>query len=455
MSISLPWWWLILSPLAFFPPIYILRRLRIGAWLSIGVTISLASLALMVPRGELIRLFGWPIVYDDISAYTLVLLFGSTACLCTLSLLIPQGWTFYPFSHLILALLTLALLIRHIGLIAMLVNIAALLSVFIIQGGRLGSVRAAFRFVVMMTLAVPIFLLAAWYLDQQRLFIRNQDYINQTTFLVGFGFALWLGLTPFHGWISAIAAEAKPGITAFICITFPSVVVITLFHLLATSSWLTDHALSLRIVLLAGVVTAGLGGFFASVQPTFGSLTGYATIFDLGLMIVALGLGTSSAFIIIIFSLITRGLGLLLIAISRALLQTQTGGDSFVEVRGLGKQFPLATLGLTIGGLTLVGVPFTAGFVSRWTLLQALVMFNPTWSIIILLASLGVAFGYLRGLHALMDTGSTATQTKGYPQSLAPFIVCLAILCCGLGLFPQPLLRLAQYLVVSLDIPIL
>lgn len=461
MSISLSLWWLVLTPLAFFPPIYVLRRFRVGAWLSIGISLGLVSLALLLPRGELHHLLGRPFILDDISAYILALLFGSTAFLFILSLTIPQGWTFYPLSLVILTLFSTTLMTRHLGLIAMFINLAALLSVFVIQGGRLGSVRAALRFMTMMTLAVPIFLLAAWYLDRYHLYVNDVNFLKQITFLVSLGFALWLGVFPLHGWVSLIATEAKPGITAFILITFPTVAIGCLLHLLAAFPWLIDSTLTLNIVLKVGLVTAAVGGILASVQQAFGPLTGYACLFDLGLSLVAIGLGTHEGFVIILFSLTIRALALLLIALSQGVLQSYRGGDSFSEVRGLVSQAPMATLGIAVGGLTLTGLPFTAGFVSRWTLLQALVTFSPSWSVTVLLASLGVAIGYLRGLYALVETGLVGPEQAlkrppdAQTQTLDPLMIGFMILCCGLGLFPQSLLNLVQTLVASLNLPIL
>ncbi len=41
------------------------------------------------------------------------------------------------------------------------------------------------------------------------------------------------------------------------------------------------------------------------------------------------------------------------------------------DIRGLGRRMPLTSFGIVIGGLSLIGVPGTAGFISKWLLIQA------------------------------------------------------------------------------------
>lgn len=449
-------WWLVLAPLAMFPPVYALRRFRLGGWLAIVFSLLLAYVALITPRGNVTWALGRPIVYDDTTAYVIALLFAATACLFALSLSVPQGWTFYPFSLIILALFTAAMVSRHLGIIALLVEVAALLSVLIIQGGRLGAVRAALRFVVLMTLAMPFFLLAAWRIDQYWANANNAVFLSQVTLLVASGFVLWLGIVPLHGWLSGIASEAEPGIAAFILMTFPTIALVNLLHLLSIAPWLTNMPLTLDIVLAVGLFSAVIGGLFASVQRAFGPLMGYATIFDVGASLIALGLGNEQGLNIILLSIFARTFALLLIAVSSAAIQAHASDDSFAQARGLAANLPLATVGLGVGALTLVGIPFTVGFVPRWLLWQSLAGFEATLSLGLSLAGLGVAIGYIRGLRALVEPQDTTRPAplEERVRGTEPLIVGLMILCCGLGIFPQSLLALVEQLTQSLKVPI-
>ena len=52
-------------------------------------------------------------------------------------------------------------------------------------------------------------------------------------------------------------------------------------------------------------------------------------------------------------------------------LVMRRGGSFFDDIQGAGKTMPLTSAAMVIGGLSLIGVPGTAGFVSKWVLVQA------------------------------------------------------------------------------------
>ena len=73
----------------------------------------------------------------------------------------------------------------------------------------------------------------------------------------------------------------------------------------------------------------------------------------------------------------------------------RAGGVSLDALRGLGRRMPLTMSAFVVGGLSLIGVPFTVGFVSKWTLVVA-ALEEGAWpvAVVVLLSSL-VALGYV------------------------------------------------------------
>ena len=51
----------------------------------------------------------------------------------------------------------------------------------------------------------------------------------------------------------------------------------------------------------------------------------------------------------------------------------RVGNVELNNLRGLGRQMPLTMAAIVIGGLSLIGVPLTVGFISKWYLLMALI----------------------------------------------------------------------------------
>lgn len=438
-------WWLVAIPILFLLPVYLLRRRRFGGLLAVAICLGLAALAWSLPEGQFIPFLGQISRFNAISAYIILLLSLATASLFFVSVNVSQGWSFYPFGLLILACIFTAITSQHLGLAALVVEIAVLLSVFIIQGGRVGSTRAALRFLVMMTLAVPLFLLAAWQFDRGSVSLGNT-----VALLAGAGFSLWLGIAPLHGWVSSIASEAKPGIAAFIMIVFPSLAIVTLIQLLSRAPWLLEIPSLTDVMVAAGLFTAIVGGLFASTQRAFGPLMGYAALFDTGLSVTALGLGAAHGYSVLMISLLVRILALVLIAAATSAIESKTGGNQFQQMRGIAAQLPIPTIGLMVGGLTLAGAPFTIGFVARWLLLQSAVNINAQWPLLILLGGIGVAVGYIRGLQAMVKPISEMETLAVQIWPLNAIIGSLVLISLGLSLFPNFFLDMASALVQSL-----
>jgi formate hydrogenlyase subunit 3/multisubunit Na+/H+ antiporter MnhD subunit len=476
--------WLIVLPLAAAPLVYLFRRTGLGALVAALVTLFLAWLALRLPAGVVLNVLGRTIELNQSSQLTLSLLFVASALLFLISsasgpfiagirnkaidagVLTGAGRTFYPLSLGVLGVLAAAILSRHLGITAILVQVAAILGVFVIQGSRLASIRAAQRFLVLISLALPIFLLIAWRIDLYQFAAETQTprSLQQTALLVGIGFALWLAVVPFHSWVTATTAEASPASAAFILLAFPVVALLALIQLLADAPWLVNVAPLGWAILVAGGLTAGVGGLMTGVQRGFSGLMGYAALYDLGCTLVVLGLGGPAAVLVIFVGLAVRALALTLLAASVSAFRLQVPGDGFAQMSGLAARLPVATAGVLIGGLTLAGAPLTVGFALRWQLLQGLAHFEARWALALGLAGLGVTIGYLRGLRALLAVSESreAGRLRRQPGGLVgqePFLLLVIITLLGLacllwGLFPDRLIEPVRAFTTELQLPL-
>ena len=65
------------------------------------------------------------------------------------------------------------------------------------------------------------------------------------------------------------------------------------------------------------------------------------------------------------------------------------------DMAGLARKMPWTTLAFAVGGLSLIGVPGTAGFISKWYLVQAALMKGQIWLALLILMSSLLAVGYV------------------------------------------------------------
>lgn len=473
--------WLVVLPIGTVPVVYLLRRVKLGSIVATLVALLLAWLAIRLPTGTVLNLLGRSIELDRLSQAILALLFMATALLFLVPMLCPpyagaglhsgvkgrEEKIFYPVGLATLALFVAASLSRHLGITAIFIEVAVILTVFIIQGERLDSTRASLRFLTLMSLATPLFLLAAWRIDVFQLSGGQQlaSNIQQTVFFVTFGFALWLAVVPFHSWLTSVAAESAPATAAFVLISFPAVAFSTLLHLLADLPWLVESSQLVEAIILAGVLTALVGGGLAGMQRGFSQLMGYAALHNLGCVLTILGIGGQAAVITILVSLSVRALALILVAIGGSAIRMRVAGDGFAQVNGIARQMPVAITGLMLGGLTLAGAPLLAGFPTRWQLLRSLAEVDGTLPLFLVVGGLGVTLGYLRGLRAALSSDAPPPNNKieplvgsaltFYEPPLVLFTIgLLGMICIALGLFPSLLIEPLQQLTLGFPPPI-
>jgi formate hydrogenlyase subunit 3/multisubunit Na+/H+ antiporter MnhD subunit len=459
----------VVLPLAAGPLLYLLRRWRAMTLLAAAIAFSCAVLSLQVSPERSVTLLGRGLALDPILQAVLALLFASAGFSFLAAWRVPQGRSFPSLGLLVLGLLAVAMLLRQLAFVALLVEIGAVVAVFILQGGRRGSTRGALRFLVMVTLALPFLLIASWRIDLYVINADNAIYLGQATLFLGAGLLLWFAVVPFHGWIPAIAAEAPPGVVAFTCNAFLLVALGTLAQLLQTQSWLAENQDVFRALFLGGLATAAFGGVVAALRRNLSTLLGYAALSSLGVALFALGTESQLGALAAGLEVVNRTIALTLTAAAVASFRRYAPGDGFDQLRGVARRMPLTTFGLFVGGMSLAGVPLSGGFAARWLLLRTLTV-RDAWPIaILLLAGAGVAFGYVRALRALLgdrpikfqipnakpevSSHTNNSQVAGIrrePLIATTLIVIMTIICLAVGLYPQFVLPILQKVVDGL-----
>ncbi len=201
---------------------------------------------------------------------------------------------------------------------------------------------------------------------------------------------------------------------------------------------LHENPALLGVLQIAGILTAVAGGVLALAQRDFGRLMGYAVLSDIGVALVAFGTGTAaglSAALIVVF---VRTFGLGLMSMGLAIAREKLPNDTFDALTGLAWRSPWAAMVLIIGGFSLAGLPPFAGFAGRWAALQQVAYNDLAISLALLLSTIGVATGTLRGLQYLFQRPQTAAPQ---PDQVRPLTIMLLVgalvLTLIIGLFPD------------------
>jgi multicomponent Na+:H+ antiporter subunit D len=408
---------LIAIPLLFSPVIWILRRwATIAALLSAGTSLFLAWLAWRFPvgrplqvlgrefaLGDTLSVFGREFVVSQADRLDLIMISLLAASLFFFAWRVSQGWTFYPLGLALMSVLTAAMLVESHIFAALMLQIAAALCVFLIQGGRPGSTRGALRFLTFATLAIPPLLATSWLLGQYELTPDDVSLLDNSTLLFAFGFAILLGVVPFHSWVPAVSADAPPLVSTFILGLFYAVVWFVMLDLMQSFDWLAGHPDFRMAFNYGGYAMVVLGAGMAAAQRRLGHLLGYAALADMGAALLALALQTPVGLEAALLALGTRAISLTLMAMGISVINHHAEGDHFEKLAGWGRYVPWATFAMVMGGLSLAGLPPTPGFAGRWGITRLVARQQPRGGVLLLVASVAVSIGVLRALASLLS----------------------------------------------------
>jgi formate hydrogenlyase subunit 3/multisubunit Na+/H+ antiporter MnhD subunit len=347
-----------------------------------------------------------------------------------------QGRTFYPFGLALLAIWATVAMMQPLTLAPYAVVLAAMLAVFLIQAGKAGETRGAWRQLLFPTLAVPFFLVAAWYIDQAPLKPDDQTPYRIAGWLLIAGFALLLQPAPLHVAVPAVSGKAPPVVAVFLWIGGQTTTLFLLQRFLVTYPWLGNTLDSARWLLWLGVFTALLCGLLSATQNSLGRFLGYASLYDYGVLLVAMGLRGTAGLPTAIWLLATRTLSLLTLATGAAVIRHHREGDRLDQITGAASRLPWAVVALIMGGFALVGMPLTPQFASRWALLQLVAENDPRWAWFLLVGAAGVMVGVVRAGRACFGDLHESPVER---ESLSLALPAMALVMAGvlLGLFPQ------------------
>lgn len=199
--------------------------------------------------------------------------------------------------------------------------------------------------------------------------------------LLVFGFAVKVGLIPVHVWMPR-GYQAAPGpLRAIMAGVAVNVGVYGLWRTLALLHqppvWLLG-----ALLLLAGA-TALLGIAHATVQTDLAEVVAYSSVENAGLIVSGYGIAlvgtllnqqslTAAGLLAATLQMVTHAIAKSLLFTATSGIEDATGTGELDDLRGIGHRLPWSGTGLAIGALTLAGLPLTAGFVSEWFLLEAL-----------------------------------------------------------------------------------
>jgi multicomponent Na+:H+ antiporter subunit D len=188
------------------------------------------------------------------------------------------------------------------------------------------------------------------------------------------GLALKAALFPLHIWLPNAYTRAPHIVTAFLaaCSTKVAIYVLLRFDFLIFQESIPNHALHFAGLLLPLALAAMIvGSWVAMFEDNLKRLLAYSSIAQVGYILLGAGLLSNAGLSAAVLHMFNHALikGVLFLAV--ACLGIRLVQLRLSELGGVARHMPWTMSAFAAAGLSLIGVPGTAGFVSKWQLIGA------------------------------------------------------------------------------------
>jgi multicomponent Na+:H+ antiporter subunit D len=125
------------------------------------------------------------------------------------------------------------------------------------------------------------------------------------------------------------------------------------------------------ILMVLAIVAIFKCSYMATVQSNVKTVLAYSSVAQIGYMILGISLGSATGLMAGLIHIFNHALmkGALFMAVGAVFYRV--GSVDINAFKGLGKQMPLTMAAFTIAGLSIIGVPLTVVFISKWYLVTA------------------------------------------------------------------------------------
>lgn len=207
---------------------------------------------------------------------------------------------------------------------------------------------------------------------------RLQDVDNERAKLsalafFSIGIFLKAAIFPFHVWLPNAYQHAPHTISMYFAGTTTKVFIYVLLRF-AIFMFGLEYVLSLKfdMILMTLAVFAMLyGSWRAILVDDIKLILAWSSVAQIGYMLLGISMFTQAGLSAGLLHIFNHALIKTALFCSILIIVYQTGKHSKLSLRGLIKQMPLVSICFIISGLSLIGVPATAGFVSKWYLVTA------------------------------------------------------------------------------------
>ncbi len=322
------------------------------------------------------------------------------------------------------------------------------------MGRRRAALLASFRYLVMGTIGATFLLIGIGLLyahtgtlNMSALHKVLPAYVDKASIQASLAFIL-LGLAiksalfPLHLWLPNAYTHAPSAVSAFLAGTATKVSIYALIRFIYSvyggSFVITQEHIGIAMITLS-VPAMLFGSVLAIRQQDLKRMFAYSSVAQIGYLFLGIGLSTIAGLSATLTHSFNHALIKSALFMSLGCIVYRLGSADIDGLRGLARQMPWTMAAFVGAGLALIGVPLTAGFISKWALLRATLTAD-YWplAVLILLTSLLAVVYVWRVVEAAYfkpaDAAPAAAGVREAPLGLLLPTWLLVALCFYFGL---------------------
>ncbi|HXE81524.1 MAG TPA: proton-conducting transporter membrane subunit, partial [Vicinamibacterales bacterium] len=322
-------------------------------------------------------------------------------------------------------------------------------------GGR--SVVASFRYLLLGTAAGTLYLLGVGCLYAVTGTLNMADVTARVTdhfgspavtmgiVLIAVGLAVKTALFPLHGWLPDVYTYAPAPVAGFIAGVMTKVSAYAMLRVLFFVLRLDGAAADvLRVLGWVAAAAALAGSVMALAQTDVRRILAYSSVGQMGYIILGFAIGTPLALTGALLHVLNHAVMKSCLFLSAGTVLYRTGESHLRGYHGIARRMPLTLAAFTVAAASIVGLPPTGGFFSKWYLLTA--AFDAgrwPFAVVLVVSSLLSAVYMFRVIErAYLETSPerlpTTPQAGEAPAGMLAPMIALAAAVMLLGVFTEP-----------------
>ena len=394
------------APLLFSIAVPILgRRWRQSAFfvavtaLAISAVASALSLERVLREGAFnYKLGGWdpPVgieyVIDEVAAFVSLVV----TSVSVLVLISTRRWAereagdrpgiFYGLALLLLAGLTGIIITGDLFNLFVFLEIASLSAYALIFIGGRRAMLAGFRYLIIGSIGGAFYLLGVGFIyfatgtlnmAEVRELLDGAESTRAAQVGAAFiftGLGLKMALVPLHLWLPDAYEHAPSSVNSLIAPVMTKVAAYAMLRMLLSvfpAGYLSGSVPIADALLILGLIGIVFGSVAAAGQTDIRRMLAYSSISQLAFIAVGIGLGTPLALAAALLHVANHAAMKATLFLAAASVRFRVGMQRTHNLAGLGPRMPITMAAFAVGSVAMVGIPPTAGFFSKWYMVQA------------------------------------------------------------------------------------